>query len=129
MITAVHSATLLVTDQQRSVDFFVGLLGWRVSIDYEMGPNDRFVTVIPPDGGTELSLGQPGWFGFKDRSWSRNSGISLVVTEIDKTYAELSAKGVRFKGAPEAQPWGDKATWLLDPDDNELFIVEMRSQA
>jgi hypothetical protein len=43
---------------------------------------------------------------------------------MDATYAELTKRGVRFKGAPEMMPWGKKGTWFFDQDNNEFFIVE-----
>jgi hypothetical protein len=36
----------------------------------------------------------------------------------------LSARGVKFKGPVELMPWGSKATWFYDPDDNEFFLTE-----
>ncbi len=40
------------------------------------------------------------------------------VPDVDKTYEELRAAGVKFLKAPVTQPWGQRTTHLSDPDGN-----------
>lgn len=121
MITHIHSATLVVSDQDKAIDFYVGTLGWEKTADTMMGPDMRWVTVAPAGATTNIALATPAWFGdqFKPGVWS---GISLVATDIQATYDDLKAKGVAFKGPLEPMPWGDQAATMLDPDGNELFL-------
>jgi lactoylglutathione lyase len=57
-----------------------------------------------------------------------NAHVAFVVEDLDRVYAELSAKGVRFKSAPVAithgRNTGAKAVYLLDPDDVTLELVQ-----
>lgn len=132
VITKIHSTTIVVSDQEASLDFYVNKLGWEKRIDNMVSPDYRFLTVAPVGAETELVLGpahihsiapgtsivrpQPGMEG--------ETGISLTVENVDETYQMLVNKGVRFAKPPEEMPWGgDKATWLLDPDGNSFFFI------
>jgi uncharacterized glyoxalase superfamily protein PhnB len=44
------------------------------------------------------------------------------VRDIDATYQELSAKGVRFPMVPSDQPWGGRLALFADPDGNVLYL-------
>ena len=125
MISRIHSATIVVADQDKALDFYVNTLGWQKVLDNQMGPDMRFLTVSPTSDGTQLVLGHPDWFpGTTGRGPGGETGISLITNDIDATYKELTAKGVRFKGEPETMPWGDKAAWFFDQDGNEFFLNE-----
>lgn len=50
-------------------------------------------------------------------------GASIEVENIDAVYAELTAKGVSFLGAPEQQPWGGKLAHFRDPDGNVITLL------
>lgn len=51
-------------------------------------------------------------------------GVSFSVHDVQAAYDDLSAKGVRFDGAPERQPWGGVLAHLLDPAGNVLTLVQ-----
>ena len=57
-----------------------------------------------------------------------NVHVSFLVEDLDAAYAELAAKGVRFKSPPVAidhgRNRGAKAVYLLDPDDITLELVQ-----
>lgn len=123
MITRIHSTTIEVSDQDAALDFYVNTLGWEKALDNPMGPEMRFVSVVPPGAETQLVLGHSSWFNEADGTPAR-SGISLITPDIDATYATLTECGVRFKGPVEMMPWGQKAAWFYDPDGNEFFLAE-----
>ena len=127
MITRLHSTTVIVGDQDEALRFYVDTLGWQKREDNQMGPVMRFLTVVPPGAETAIVLGQPEVYGWQPPmrlSQEGGTGISLMTNDIAATYAELSAKGVKFKQPPETMPWGAKATWFSDPFGNEYFLVE-----
>ncbi|PRY02141.1 VOC family protein [Allonocardiopsis opalescens] len=126
MISRIHSTTVLVRDQEEALAFYVGKLGWEKRADNSFGEGSRWLTVAPPGAATELVLGMAADYGRPEGTVSSDCGISLVTPDIDAAYAELSAKGVRFRQAPEPMPWGAKATWLSDPDGNTFFLSEER---
>lgn len=123
MFSHIYSATIVVSDQDAAIDFYVNTLGWEKTMDIPMGPEMRFVTVVPPGATTQLALGTPSWFD-ETSNLRKNTGISLVAPDIDATYATLTERGVRFKEPVSMMPWGGKATWFYDPDGNEFFLAE-----
>lgn len=123
MITHIYSTTIIVSDQDKALDFYVNTLGFEKTMDSQMGPDMRFITVAPPGATTQLVLGVPGWFESESDS-RKTTGISLIATDIDATYATLIERGVKFKEPVAMMPWGAKATWFYDPDGNEFFLAE-----
>ncbi len=123
MISHIHSTTVLVSDQDAALDFYVNTLGWEKALDVPMGENDRFVTVVPPGATTQLALAPTHWFG-PDRKVGGETGISVVTSDIDATYKTLTERGVMFKEPVAVMPWGKKATWFYDRDSNEFFLAE-----
>jgi uncharacterized glyoxalase superfamily protein PhnB len=87
-----------------------------------MGEEDRWVTVRPPGSTTAIAIQSAK--GGEIRQGQGNTGITFIAKDLDKTYQELSAKGVTFDTPPEQMPWGAKASWLNDPDGNSFFITD-----
>ena len=50
-------------------------------------------------------------------------GISIQIDDIHATYDSLRAKGVKFTGPPEKQPWGGSLAHFADPDGNVLTLL------
>jgi catechol 2,3-dioxygenase-like lactoylglutathione lyase family enzyme len=123
MITHIHSTTVVVADQDKALDFYTSTLGWEKALDAPFGPEMRFLTVVPPGSKTQLVLALASWAG-ENLKRGGHTGISLVSGDIDGTYEELSKRGVRFKEPVQTMPWGAKATWFYDIDDNEFFLSE-----
>jgi catechol 2,3-dioxygenase-like lactoylglutathione lyase family enzyme len=125
VITHIHSATVYVADQDAALDFYVNTLGWEKGMDNPMGPDMRWLTVVPPGAVTQLVLALPSWYGNDStpRVPGGVTGIALIAPDIDATYATLAARGVAFKGPVETMPWGARATWFSDPDGNEFFLA------
>jgi len=123
MISHIYSTTIIVSDQDAAIDFYVNTLGFEKTMDNQMGPDMRFITVAPPGVTTQLVLGMADWFGEEGGS-RKNTGISLISSDIDADYATLTERGVKFKEPVAMMPWGAKATWFYDPDGNEFFLAE-----
>ena len=121
MISYIHSTTVIVADQEAALDFYLNVLGWEKAIDNAMGPEMRFLTVVPPGAKTQLVLGQASWF--EGAGPGRRTGISFVTPDIEATVEALTKKGVKFKGPIDDMPWGGKATWFYDIDGNEFFLA------
>ena len=125
MFSYIHSTSVIVSDQEAALNFYVNTLGWEKAMDMTM-PNMggmRWLTVVPPGAKTQLALAHTSWFT-EGEAKPGSTGLSLITPDIDATYAELTAKGVKFKSPVEVMPWGDKGTWFYDPDGNEFFLVE-----
>ncbi|MDQ2846168.1 MAG: VOC family protein [Actinomycetota bacterium] len=60
MTTALNVASIYVLDEDEALDFYVNKLGLEKGNDVQQG-DYRWLTVrVPGDGGTEISLEQPG---------------------------------------------------------------------
>lgn len=118
MIDFVHSTVIYVTDVDAAIDFYVNTLGWELTADQPMGPDDRWVTVRPVGGQAAVALSRT-----KDaRPDKVYTGISLIATDIDGFYETASAKGVKFAGPVETMPWGAKGVEFSDPDGNAYYV-------
>lgn len=121
MISRVHSVNVVVADQNAALDFYVNILGFVKAMDMPMGPDARWLTVMPPGSTTEVALAPPHWFKNEDMP-PKMTGISFVSPDIEATYKTLTDRGVKFKGPLEKMPWGDMATYFYDLDGNEFFL-------
>ena len=124
MIKSIDNIGICTTDIARSIAFYQ-TLGFS-----EAYRNDRGVLMAagsvhlfifatrqsdPPPVGRELGLfGNPPGIDH----------ISFTVTDIDALYAKLCADGVQFAGAPEDQSWGARMVGLMDPDGNNLYLLQ-----
>jgi predicted enzyme related to lactoylglutathione lyase len=122
LFSKIHSTSVCVADQETALDFYINTLEWKVGMDMPMGESDRWLTVVPPGGMTQLALVPKSWFPDPAHA-PGNTGISLISPDIDAAYETLTARGVKFKGPVEMMPWGSKATWFYDLDGNEFFLV------
>lgn len=77
--------------------------------------------LTPPGGGAGITL--VTWFGVTSPPGSAKS--SLTCDNMDETYAELTARGVKPDNEPQDAPWG---RWFSvdDPDGNNWLITEPR---
>lgn len=142
-IVGVDHTSFAVSDLQRSLDFYVGLLGCQVIWQREIadqyfrdivGFPDAVVKaahlrlpgsthtlelleyVHPRSAASAVHANDPG-----------SSHLALLVEDLTTSYAELQARGVRFRSAPvyidHGANAGGFALYMLDPDgiNVELF--------
>ena len=50
--------------------------------------------------------------------------VTLRVRDIQATYREWSARGVRFGQAPKKEEWGGTLAFFDDPEGNRLCLME-----
>ena len=118
MITHIHSTHIPVKDQDAAVDFYVNTLGFVVTMDNQVSPDMRWITVSAPGAQTNLALMSASCVG----PVQEHTGIAFVSDDIDADYVKLTAAGVKFKSAPVLEPWGDKGVHFCDPDGNEFYL-------
>lgn len=115
------AARVFVRDIVAARDFYEKRLGLELGHDgteqgfcrFDTGQVQLVVELVTPDESPE------------DQAMvGRFTGLSFGVDDVVATYAELSARGVRFSGAPEQQFWGGWLATLVDPDGNELQLVQ-----
>jgi catechol 2,3-dioxygenase-like lactoylglutathione lyase family enzyme len=124
MFSHIHNVTIVTSDQDAALDFYVNTLGFEKVMDVQMGPQMRWLTVTPPGATTQLALGHTSWFEESTSpQMGGRTGISLATSDMDAMYQTLKGRGVKFEGEPEVMPWGDKGVTFSDPDGNEFFVA------
>ena len=119
MISKVKFATIYVSDQERALAFYRDKLGFKVTTDVTFGaPGQemRWLELAVAEGqDTKVVL-------FKDAE--KVGGFSPVVfatDDVEKTYEELSGRGVEYTAKPKQESWG-WSSFFKDPDGN-IFLV------
>jgi catechol 2,3-dioxygenase-like lactoylglutathione lyase family enzyme len=107
-----------VGDQDRALGFYTGKLGFRILTDQQLTPTQRWIELSIPGAETGIVLftpeGQEDRIGtFVNTSWE--------VDNVEKTYEELLAKGVKFAGAPAKQSWGTSVV-MKDCENNSILL-------
>lgn len=134
MITNISLLTVWVTDQDEAKAFYIDKLGLVEGADVKMGDGFRWVTVAHPDHPElQVTLMVPGPPADPElaeairRSLAKGNmgGFGLATDNCQKTFEELTAKGVEFVQPPSDRPYGVEAL-MRDNSGNWLVIVEPR---
>lgn len=135
-ITNISLVTVYVTDQDAAKQWYIDKLGFVETADVSMGDNGfRWVTVAHPDHRElEVTLMVPGPPLTEDmadavrRSLAdgTHGALGLRTADCQKTYEELTAKGVEFVQPPAERPYGIEAV-IRDNSGNWLVLVENRA--
>ena len=114
MITGVGKVVIAVEDQVRAKDFWTSQVGFEVHRDESYG-DERWIELSPPDGGPLLVLSRRA-----DDEPRRevpdqlpHSPLFFNCADIERTYRELSDRGVQFPLPPTQQHFG---WWSLFED-------------
>jgi len=138
MITKMSHVLIWVKNQQEALEFYRDKLGFEVDTDAAMGPDFRWLTMrVKGQPGFEIILMEPkaGMLLDEESAAQLRSLIDKGVLgggvfdadDIHKTYEELKASGVEFKGPPSEQSWGT-ATVMKDNSGN-WFSVSQEKEA
>ena len=120
MVGPVKTVGIYVTDQERSVDFYVDVLGFEVRRRMTMGAGAEWVEVAPPGAETSLVIYprdlMPDWA-------ERKPSLVFHCADVAGTVAHLEACGVKIAMPPAELPWGTFAA-IEDPDANWLGLTD-----
>lgn len=107
MISNVRFAVIYVEDQQTILDFCVERLGFELLTDAPYDESSRWIEVGIPGAQTYLVIAK-GDSRLREVVRERMGDMSHVwfdCDDLDATYADLTAKGVRFAVEPQQAPW------------------------
>lgn len=109
-----------VSDVDRAKEFYAVKAGFNADHDHDVGGGIRFVQLTPPGSACSISIGT----GLSDERAQPGSvqGMQLVVTDIERAYAELSARGVDVSDIQDF-PWG-RFVYFSDPDGNGWAVQQ-----
>ena len=111
------------SDWEKLVAFYADTLGLRRrALDTKKG---LAVFALGPRDTLSVERADP-----KDREEKklvgRFVGVSIEVDDIHRAYGALTAAGVMFDAAPQAQAWGGILTHFRDPAGNVLTLLQPR---
>ena len=123
MIERIDNIGVGVSDLDRALDFY-RRLGFEVVEQEEETPSATLQA-----GGVRLWVfrGRGGQSARRESDSAANppglDHVSLWVEDVDVAYESLHAEGVEFESEPADQPWGARATSLVDPDGTRIFLL------
>lgn len=138
MIQRFSHITIYVLDQAAAYDFYVNKLGFEVHTDATMDGGFRWLTVSPkgqPDLEIALMPTAPGPTIDQETSDMLRALIQkgaigagvLETADIQKTYEELTAKGVEFSQPPTERFYGIEA--LFKDNSGNWFSLSQPTEA
>src|SRR5579859_1460437 len=101
MHLGVHCINVYVRDQDRSLNFYVEQLGFRVAFDAKLQSGERMVAVAPPDGSAVLALVKPKANSLQAKQIGRSTHVVFLTDDVAARFHEWSKRGVRFSSAPK----------------------------
>lgn len=115
--------SIYVKDQERSKEFFLEQLGFRLMIDVRFPSGYRWIEVAPPDGSARLALVLPAP-GFAEEGLpGRSSLITFTTEDVEAKYREWSGRGVKFSLPPHTPEWGGRFCTFEDVDGNPFGLA------
>jgi catechol 2,3-dioxygenase-like lactoylglutathione lyase family enzyme len=133
MITNLNVASIYVLDKEEALDFYVNKLGLEKGSDVKQG-DYRWLTVkVPGDGGTEISLEQPGP-PLHDEATAEQlreliskgamSGLVFLTDDARGLYETLKTRGVSdFTQEPTDHFYGTDMG-IRDPFGNGIRVLQ-----
>jgi predicted enzyme related to lactoylglutathione lyase len=122
MLKRVVYVAVLVSDQDKALDFYTNAIGLEKRVDSPTPVGPRFLTVGVKGQDFELVLwpGTPAW------GEAGSAVYTIEVEDIRMAFEALKSRGVNFE-PPEILefPWGYVARFQ-DPDGNLLQVREGR---
>ena len=115
-------------DYDAGLAFYVGVLGFDLRSDTDLGGGKRWVMVAPPGGQTALLLAradgaeQEGNIG---NQTGGRVGFFLYSDDFVADHARMLAAGVRFEEEPRFEPYGAVAVWR-DPFGNRWDLLQLK---
>jgi catechol 2,3-dioxygenase-like lactoylglutathione lyase family enzyme len=117
MIRGIKFVNIPVRDQEKSLKFYTEKLGFQIMTDQSFG-KQRWIELGIPGADTGITLFMPP--GHEDRIGTFQ-GFSFWTDNVQKTYEQMSAKGVEFLQTPKKESWGTSAIFK-DIDGNQFVL-------
>jgi lactoylglutathione lyase len=136
MIDTIGGTVVIVSDQQKAVEFYTQKLGFELKTDMFFGSSNssgiRWVEVAPKKSQSTISLmvanaqllSNEGEIEAAKKGIGTETGIWFYSDDIQSTYGELKKKGVDI-AAPEKQEWGGIMSKFKDQDGNSYSLISL----
>jgi lactoylglutathione lyase len=136
MINTIGGTVVIVSDQQKAVEFYTQKLGFELKTDMFFDSSNsnriRWVEVAPKKSQSTISLmvanaqllSNEGEIEAAKKGIGTETGIWFYSDDIQLTYGELKNKGVDI-AAPEKQEWGGIMSKFKDQDGNSYSLISL----
>ena len=125
MLERILYTQLLVSDQDRALDFYTNVLGFKLAVDAPTADGMRFIAVGVNGQDFQLIL-WPGTPGQAQPAEGRvPAAYTIETSDCQRAYEALKSRGVKFETEVLEYPWGYIALFE-DPEGNRLQIREAR---
>jgi serine phosphatase RsbU (regulator of sigma subunit)/predicted enzyme related to lactoylglutathione lyase len=114
----IFKSTVFVRNHDRSLQFYVGQLGFTVVADTRFEFGGRWVAVAPPDGSAILALVAPKRGSENYKRIGQHTQIAFIAEDINATFELWSGRGVRFLHPPQKSLFGGASAAFSDADGN-----------
>jgi lactoylglutathione lyase len=124
-ITAIGHVAIKVADIDRTLDFYVGKLGFtemlrldrddRLWLLYLRITDDQYLEVFPEAVGDRAPPKEANGLNH----------VCLTVESIDDAVAQLEALGIPLTSPRKLGADGNMQAWIEDPDGNRIELMEM----
>ena len=115
-VTNIGIVSVPITDPDRAIAFYVGVLGFELIDDAPMGPTMRWVTVAPK--GSEIHLSLVTWFPTMVPGSMK--GLLFNSDALDEDIVTVKTAGVAVSDVQQ-EAWGRYVTFE-DPDGNGIIL-------
>lgn len=127
MIKGMSHVAVRVTDIDRSIAFYCGILG--IPEKFRLEKEDAGIRLVylevAPGQFIELFPGAEGPYDVpKTSAWVH---LCLEVDDIQATYRELTSRGLVARGEPILGADGSWQFWTNDPDGNQIEFHQFTS--
>jgi serine phosphatase RsbU (regulator of sigma subunit)/catechol 2,3-dioxygenase-like lactoylglutathione lyase family enzyme len=95
-----HTVNIYVTDQGRSLEFYLDKLGFNLAFDTRLQSGERVIAVAPPDGTAVLRLIAPRPDSESYKLIGRPTQVAFLTDDVLATFREWSRRGVHFRYTP-----------------------------
>jgi catechol 2,3-dioxygenase-like lactoylglutathione lyase family enzyme len=118
--------TLVVPDYDTAIAFYVGVLGFELRQNADLGDGKRWVTVAPEGAETALLLARAADDRQRAAIGEQAGGRVAFFLETDDFALEhraMTDRGVVFEETPRHEPYGLVAVWR-DPFGNRWDLLQ-----
>ena len=128
-INMLGGAIVMVSDQQKALEFYSKKLGFEIKENIDSGET-KWIEVRPKNSGMPISLMDPDKEDMPTelkeqakRKIGTQTGLWFYTKDIQSAYQTLKSNGVEIT-EPKKQPWGVLMSRFYDQDKNEFGLLE-----
>ena len=126
MTQLIANITLVVSDYDEAIAFYVDALGFELLEDTQLSDMKRWVRVAPPGAETALLLAKadgPEQAAAIGNQTGGRGGFFLHTDDFARDHAAMLSKGVKFREEPRHESYGTVAVFE-DPFGNLWDLIE-----